>query len=107
MNNVELFVTTKDNSTNKKGKHQVFILNDNTTTFDVVIEVLQDVCGHNYLQAGQCATITHNTGRCSIFVDTYDECNEVLRLLLASNIKAELHKYKPVSHDKGNKKTDN
>lgn len=107
MNNVELFVTTKNNSKSKKGKYQIFILNDKITVYDNVINALQDVCGHSYIQAGQCATILHNVGKCSVFIDSYDECDEVLREFLSLNIKAELQKYKPLSHDKGNKKSDN
>lgn len=107
MNNVELFVTTKNNSKSKKGKYQIFILNDNITVYDNVINALQDVCGHSYIQAGQCATIMHNVGKCSVFIDSYDECDEVLREFLSLNIKAELQKYKPLSHDKGTKKSNN
>ena len=52
MNNVELFVTTKENSKSKKGKYQIFVLNDTITVYDNVINALQDVCGHSYIQAG-------------------------------------------------------
>ena len=107
MNNVELFVTTKNNSKSKRGKYEVCLINDEFNSFDNVINALQDVCGHSYIQAGQCATITHNTGICSVFIDTYDECEDVFKELLVIGIRAELHKYKPVSYDKGNKKTDN
>lgn len=107
MNNVELFVTTKENSKSKKGKYQIFVLNDNITVYDNVINALQDICGHSYIQAGQCATIMHNVGKCSVFIDSYDECDEILREFLSLNIKAELQKYKSISNVNRNKKSDN
>lgn len=106
MNNAELFVTT-NNKSKKKGKYQVFVLNDNTNTFQDVIEALQSFCGHNYYQAGQCATITHHAGKCSVYVDTYEECEDVMRDLLSSDIKCIIEKYKPLTNDKGNTKKTN
>lgn len=107
MNNVELSVTTKKNSSNKKGKYQVVILKDYINEIDIVLDALQNICGHNYIQAGSCITIAHNAGRCSVFVDSYEECDEVLREFLALNIKTEIQKYKPISNDNGNKKSNN
>ena len=40
--------------------------NDEINTFRHVIKSLIDVCGHDPLQAEQCAFITHYTGRCDI-----------------------------------------
>ena len=103
MNNVELSVTT-ENKSKKKGKYQVFILNDTVNTFSNVIESLQNICGHNYYQAGQCAYITHNVGKCSVFIDTYDECESVGEDLKLNGIQYRIEKYKPVINDKGNTK---
>lgn len=86
-------------STSKKGKWQVTLLDDDINTFDHVIECLMEICGHNYYQAGQCATITHNKGRCSVFVDTYDECMDVFNELLDEDICVMVHKYKELYHD--------
>jgi ATP-dependent Clp protease adaptor protein ClpS len=87
-------------SSNKKGKYQVILLDNNHSTFDHVIECLMEICGHNYYQAGQCATITHNNGRCSVFVDSYDECMDVFNELLDEDIKSVIQKYKTVRNDK-------
>lgn len=103
MNNVELFVTT-NNKSKKKGKYQVFILNDTVNTFSNVIDSLQNICGHNYYQAGQCATITHNVGKCSVFIDTWDECESVAEDLKLNGINSQIEKYKAVTNDKGNTK---
>jgi ATP-dependent Clp protease adaptor protein ClpS len=40
--------------------------NDNFNTFDHVIECLIEVCGHDEMQAEQCALITHLKGSCEI-----------------------------------------
>jgi len=40
--------------------------NDETNTFDYVIECLTQVCNHDSIQAEQCATITHHKGKCDI-----------------------------------------
>lgn len=60
--------------------------NDNHNTFDHVIECLIDICGHNYYQAVQCATLTHGAKRCSIYVDTYDSCENVREELLKEGL---------------------
>ena len=53
-----------------------------------------DVCSHNELQAYQCALIVHNSGKCSIFVDSYDECELVYEYLSKLYLKVTLEKFK-------------
>lgn len=48
------------------GKKVLILHNDDVHTFDYVIEALVEICGHEYYQASQCATITHFKGRCDI-----------------------------------------
>ena len=40
--------------------------NDDVHTFDFVIEALMKICRHEYIQASQCASITHFNGKCDI-----------------------------------------
>ncbi len=40
--------------------------NDEVNTFIFVIDSLVEVCGHDPLQAEQCAFITHHQGKCDI-----------------------------------------
>jgi ATP-dependent Clp protease adaptor protein ClpS len=40
--------------------------NDDVHTFDYVIDALMEICQHEYIQASQCATITHYKGKCDI-----------------------------------------
>lgn len=86
-------------STSKKGKYQVMLLDSDSVTFEHVIECLMEICGHNYYQAGQCATITHNKGRCSVFIDTYDACMDIFNELLEEDICVMVQKYKIIHND--------
>jgi ATP-dependent Clp protease adaptor protein ClpS len=42
------------------------IFNDDYNTFDHVIKSLVEVCGHDSVQAEQCAVITHFKGNCEV-----------------------------------------
>lgn len=45
---------------------RLVVYNDSVNTFDHVVTLLQNICGHTYLQAYQCAVIIHNTGSCTV-----------------------------------------
>ncbi len=50
-----------------KGTCKYLILhNDNINTFEHVINSLIDICEHDFVQAEQCALITHFKGKCDI-----------------------------------------
>ena len=84
---------SKKPSQTKKGRYEVVIVNDDVNTFEYVINCLIEVCNHNYYQAGQCATIVHNKGECSVFIDTHEECLDVCEELLDLNLNVILRKY--------------
>ncbi len=94
MNNARSSEMSKKQSTNKRGKWEVILHNDDVNSFDHVIDNLIEVCNHNYLQAVQCATMVHNCGKCSIFVDTHEECLEVQTELQAVGLTVTVSKYK-------------
>ncbi len=49
------------------GDERLLILhNDDVNTFAFVIDSLIEVCGHDPVQAEQCAFITHHQGECDI-----------------------------------------
>ena len=52
------------NALNEKG--HLILYNDEVNTFEHVIDTLIEVCGHTQEQAMQCATITHNNGKCAV-----------------------------------------
>jgi len=47
-------------------KHTLILFNDEVNTFDHVIKSLVEVCGHDSVQAEQCALIVHLKGSCDI-----------------------------------------
>lgn len=94
MNNVQLSAMSKKQSTkSKRGKYQVTLHNDNHNTFNHVVYCLVDACGHNEMQAHQCALIVHNVGRCVVFVDCYAECEMVHEYFLKNKLKSTLEKH--------------
>ena len=47
-------------------EHSLVLINDDYNSFDYVIKALVEVCGHDPLQAEQCAVITHFKGSCEV-----------------------------------------
>jgi ATP-dependent Clp protease adaptor protein ClpS len=47
-------------------EHILVLYNDEVNTFDHVIKSLVEVCGHDSVQAEQCALIVHLKGKCEI-----------------------------------------
>lgn len=70
---------------------ELILHNDDVNTFDYVIEVLVDVCGHDPNQAEQCALIAHYKGKCGVKSGTFDELkppyNQMLNRQLTVTIK--------------------
>ena len=85
---------SKKQSNNNRGQWQVILLNDTNNTVPHVIACLMEICGQSYLQAVQCATITHQTGQCSIFVDSWDECDQVQTELSVQGLLVTVLEYK-------------
>jgi len=46
--------------------HTLMLYNDELNTFDHVIKSLVEICGHDSVQAEQCALIVHLKGSCEI-----------------------------------------
>ncbi|MBP8960417.1 MAG: ATP-dependent Clp protease adaptor ClpS [Bacteroidales bacterium] len=47
-------------------KFVLVLYNDDVNTFEHIIKSLIEVCGHDDIQARQCAVIAHNKGSCQI-----------------------------------------
>jgi ATP-dependent Clp protease adaptor protein ClpS len=62
--------------------------NDDVNTFDFVIETLVTVCGHNVLQAEQCAHIVHNNGKCGIKKGSFSDLKPMYEILLQMGLSA-------------------
>ena len=59
--------STRSHSTPVAEK-KLYLINDPYNTFEHVINCLVTICGHDELQAEQCAIITHYKGRCEIVI---------------------------------------
>ena len=68
----------------------IVLFNDNHNTFDHVIECLMAYCGHEVLQAEQCALIVHTKGKCSVKTGDYDELEPICTALLERDLTAEV-----------------
>ncbi|MDP4223198.1 MAG: ATP-dependent Clp protease adaptor ClpS [Bacteroidota bacterium] len=55
-----------DRLSNESVKYTLILYNDEINTFDHVIKSLMEVCGHDPVQAEQCALIVHLKGSCDI-----------------------------------------
>lgn len=81
----------KDNERDKsKGKpleERLLILhNDNTNSFDHVIDSLQEICDHDEIQAEQCALITHLKGHCEIKSGDVSELEDLRNQLVKRSL---------------------
>jgi len=84
---------SQQKSKKKRGQYQVILRNDNVNTFDHVINCLMDICSHSYYQAVQCATLTNGANNCSVFVDSYELCEEVQNELSDQGLNVVIEKY--------------
>jgi len=56
----------ENNSRREENLRSLMLINDEVNSFDHVIRSLVDVCGHDEIQAEQCAVLTHIKGGCVI-----------------------------------------
>ncbi|MBK9283247.1 MAG: ATP-dependent Clp protease adaptor ClpS [Sphingobacteriaceae bacterium] len=68
------------------------LYNDDVNTFDWVIQCLVKVCGHNSLQAEQCAFIVHNNGKCVVKNGTFNKLKPLCESLLEKGLNAKIEK---------------
>jgi ATP-dependent Clp protease adaptor protein ClpS len=68
--------------------HNLIVWNDDVNTFDWVIESLVEVCGHDSIQAEQCALIIHHKGKCGVKKGSFDYLRPQAEELLDRGIQA-------------------
>ena len=56
----------QDNRKGEENERSLLLINDSVNSFNHVIKSLVDVCGHDEIQAEQCAVLTHIKGGCVI-----------------------------------------
>ena len=69
----------------------IVLFNDNHNTFDHVIDCLMEVCGHDALQAEQCAMIVHFKGKCTVKSGDYEELAPIQKSLSEKDLTVELN----------------
>lgn len=68
--------------------HNLILWNDEVNTFDWVIESLVEICGHDPMQAEQCALIVHNRGKCGVKKGSFTELRPQAEALIDRGIQA-------------------
>ena len=89
---IESTPTRKPNPTKPRPLPQwkVLVHNDDVNTFEHVINCLIDICGHEPIQAEQCAHIVHYNGKCSVKRGTFDQLEPRCTALLDRGLSAEI-----------------
>lgn len=67
---------------------EIILHNDDVNTFDHVIGSLVEICGHDPIQAEQCAWIVHYKGKCSVKRGTFDNLEPRCTALLDRGLSA-------------------
>lgn len=67
------------------------LLNDDVNTFEWVIECLMTYCGHDMIQAEQCATIVHYNGKCVVKEGKLKTLKPIYETLLEKGLSAEIN----------------
>jgi ATP-dependent Clp protease adaptor protein ClpS len=64
----------------------LILYNDDINTFEHVIKSLVEVCGHDPVQAEQCAMIVHFKGSCEVKMGMIEVMNAMCRSLNAKGL---------------------
>jgi ATP-dependent Clp protease adaptor protein ClpS len=84
-------ILRKDDKLLSGGESGSLILyNDDINTFEHVIKSLVEVCGHDPVQAEQCALIVHFKGSCDVKSGIPDVLNAMSRSLNAKGLKSKV-----------------
>ena len=67
---------------------QLIVWNDDTNTFEWVIETLVDICGHSPEQAEQCALIIHSQGKYAVKYGSYETLKPLCEAITDRGINA-------------------
>lgn len=79
----------EDHSSGEANERTLMLINDEINSFDHVIKSLVEVCGHDKIQAEQCAVLTHIKGGCVVKIadaTTLESMSERLRELSLDSV---------------------
>jgi ATP-dependent Clp protease adaptor protein ClpS len=68
----------------------LILYNDDINTFEHVIKSLVEVCGHDTVQAEQCALIVHFKGSCEVKIGVVEVLNAMSRSLNAKGLNSKV-----------------
>lgn len=71
--------------------NRIILFNDDVNTFEWVIDCLMKYCGHDSIQAEQCAYIVHYKGQCAVKEGTLEELKPICEVLLEKGLSAEIN----------------
>lgn len=83
---LELDVITKEHKHNN-----IVLYNDDVNTFEWVIDCLTKYCGHDTVQAEQCATLVHYTGKCAVKQGSLEKLKPICETLIEKGLSAEIN----------------
>ncbi len=70
----------------KRDPKKLIIHDDDVNTFKDVIFLLVRFCGHDEIQAEQCANFIHYKGRCHVKSGSLQEMHEIEQKLVMNNL---------------------
>jgi ATP-dependent Clp protease adaptor protein ClpS len=76
-----------------KETSSLVLLNDNINTFDHVIKSLVEICGHDAVQAEQCALIVHLKGSCEVKTGLKEVLYAMSRSLNAKGLNSKVESF--------------
>jgi ATP-dependent Clp protease adaptor protein ClpS len=68
----------------------LILYNDDINTFEHVIKSLVEVCGHDAVQAEQCALIVHFKGSCEVKLGVVEVLNAMSRSLNSKGLNSKV-----------------
>lgn len=71
-------------------QNSLILFNDDSITFDHVINCLITYCKHSAIQAEQCAIIVHTKGKCEVKKGTFDHLSEIKKSLDSNSLTTEI-----------------
>jgi ATP-dependent Clp protease adaptor protein ClpS len=71
----------------------LILYNDDINTFEHVIKSLVEVCGHDAVQAEQCALIVHFKGSCEVKIGVVEVLNAMSRSLNAKGLNSKVESF--------------
>jgi ATP-dependent Clp protease adaptor protein ClpS len=84
----------KDDKLNSGHESATLILyNDDFNTFEHVIKSLVEICGHDSVQAEQCALIVHFKGSCEVKLGIVEVLNAMSRSLNAKGLNSKVESF--------------